>query len=404
VGNSPAASIRAPASEKATLSVILFSRINLNVPVRLTYFFLPAISRGLGLSLYAASTLVSVRSLTGIVAPLFGAQTDRWGGRQVMTLGLGFLVVGAGLTAGLPWYGLVLFAFGLLGLAKSAYDPAMQAYVGRRVPYAQRARALGLVELAWSGALLVMPFCGWLIDQANWRAPFALVAVLGVFSWWLTRRTLAYGPEGAPRQRTAAGRRDDLVALAHNMRHLWRDRQARLALTIGALLIFAQDSLFVVYGAWMEDRFGLTVTQLGLVTLVVGVAEVSAELGVALLSDRLGKRRAVFLSLMLATCGYLLLPQLTGSLLAALAGTAFVILGFEYSIVGLIPIVSGLNGTARGTLMSLNVAAMSVGRMVAAPLGVALYRPGDLTRNGLTSAMVCLVLLGLLSQLHERGH
>jgi predicted MFS family arabinose efflux permease len=154
----------------------------------------------------------------------------------------------------------------------------------------------------------------------------------------------------------------------------------------------------------MEDRFGMTVTALGVVTLVFGVAELVAEVGVALLSDRLGKRRAVFLSVIGAGCGYLLLPQLAGSLVAALAGTAFVILAFEFSIVGLIPIVSGLNASARGTLMSLNVAAVSVGRMIAAPLAVALYRPGDLTRNGPVSAMACLVLLGLLFHLRERSH
>jgi predicted MFS family arabinose efflux permease len=95
---------------------------------------------------------------------------------------------------------------------------------------------------------------------------------------------------------------------------------------------------------------------------------------------------------------------MTGSLVAALAGTAFVILGFEFSIVGLIPIISGLNATERGTLMSLNMSATSVGRMVAAPLAVVLYQPGDITRNGLISAIVCLVLLVLLTQLRERGH
>jgi predicted MFS family arabinose efflux permease len=194
------------------------------------------------------------------------------------------------------------------------------------------------------------------------------------------------------------------LALSRSIRYLWRDPQARLALLISALLVLAQDTMFIVYGAWMEDRFGLTVTALGLVTLVVGVAELNAELGVALLSDRLGKRRALFLSLVLTGCGYLILPQMTANLLVALVGTAFVIFFFEFSIVGLIPIVSGLNATARGTLMSLNVSATSVTRVVAAPLAVALYQSGDLTRNGLFAALVCGVLLGLLTQLRERGH
>jgi DHA1 family inner membrane transport protein len=386
-------------SERAALGVILFARINLNLPVRLTYFFLPAIGRGLGVSLSAAGALVSVRSLTGVVAPLFGALSDRLGGRRVMILGLALLVAGAGLTVGLPWYGMALLGFGVLGLSKSAYDPAMQAFVGQRVPYERRGRVLGLVELAWSGSLLAMPLCGWLIQRVGWRVPFLLVAILGVLGWWLTRQMLPLDSSG----RAGEGERG-LKGPLRVIGHLWRDRDARLALTITALLMLAQDNLMVVYGAWMEDRFGLSVTALGLVTLVFGGAEVLAELGVALLSDRLGKRRAVFLSLAFTGCGYLLLPRLTGSLANALLGTAFVILAFEFSIVGLILIVSGLNATARGTLMSLNVAAASVGRMVAAPLAVALYRPGDLTRNGPVSALMCLLLLGLLALLRERGH
>lgn len=397
--------ISASKSENLTLGVILFSRTSLNIPVRLSYFFLPAITRGLGVSLYAGSTLVSARSLAGVVAPLFGSESDRRGGRQVMSLGLVFLIVGTALVAGLPWYALVLFGFGLLGISKSAYDPAMQSYVGQRVPYERRGRALGLVELAWSGALLAMPLCGWLIGHVSWRAPFALVVVLGGISWWLTRRILTPAPQEMERVQADGRRlRDGLAALSHSIHYLWQDPQARLALIISALLTLAQDSVLVVYGAWIEDSFGLTLTALGLFTLVISLAELTAELGVAFFSDRVGKRRAVFTSVALLGFGYWLLPRLTGSLTVAAVGTAFVVLVFEFSIVGLIPIISGLNATARGTLMSLNVAAISVGRVVAAPLAVALYEPGDLTRNGLVAAMLCLVLLGLLTRLRERGH
>jgi predicted MFS family arabinose efflux permease len=185
---------------------------------------------------------------------------------------------------------------------------------------------------------------------------------------------------------------------------VWDDGQTRLALLATALLMFARDSVIIVYGAWMEDTYGLTVTVLGLVTLVIGGAELMAELAVALFSDRLGKRRAVILGVAGMMVAVLLLPYLTGDLVFALIGSMFFIFAFEFSIVGLIPLVSGLNATARGTLMSLNVAAGSVGRMVGPLVAVVLYRSGDLTRNGLVSAVVCLLVLVLLSRIHERGH
>jgi len=389
-------------SNKAILGVILLARANVNLTLRITYPFLPAISRGLGVSLGAASALVSARSLGGVASPLFGVLSDRLGGRRVMLLGIALAVAGAALTAGLPWYAVALVGFWLMGLAKGAYDPAMQAFVGRRVPYEQRGRALGITELAWSATWLAMPLSGWLIANVSWRAPFVVIVAVGVFSLWLTRRTLS--PDFVEPGQATGQRAGALSALSASLAPLWRDRQAWIALSITALLLMAADVLIIVYGAWMEDAFGLTVTALGVVSLAIGAAEAVAELGAALLSDRLGKRRAVFMGLFFMTGGFLLLPRLTGSLAVALAGTVLLVMAFEFSVVSFIPLVSGMSATARGTLMSLNVMAFSVGRMIAAPLAVALYRPGDLTRNGLLSAVMCLAVMGLLSLLRERGH
>jgi predicted MFS family arabinose efflux permease len=361
--------------------------VNLNLPFRLTNYFLPVISRGLGVSLQAAGLLVSVRALMGVTAPLFGVWSDTVGARKVMSLGLALMVVGAALTAGLPWYGAALCSFAIMGISK------------------RRARAMGLVELSWSFALLAMPLCGWLIDRGNWRTPFILTALVGVVALQLTRRKLPPGPRvtGPGTVEPSGGHRENLARYLGGLRGVWNDRNARLAILITGLLIFAHDGTMIVYGAWMEDHFGLSVTALGLVTLVVGAAELVAELGVIQLSDRLGKRRAVVVSLILTGCGYLLLPRATGSLTQALAATAFLKLSFEFCIVGFMPIVSGLNASARGTVMSFNVVATAVGRMVAAPISILMYTRGDLALNGLISALLCLAVLLLLSRLQEHG-
>jgi predicted MFS family arabinose efflux permease len=127
-------------------------------------------------------------------------------------------------------------------------------------------------------------------------------------------------------------------------------------------------------------------------------------MGVALLSDRMGKRRSALIGLTGTAAAYLLLPRLPHQLPFAVAGIAFLVLSFEFTIVVLIPLVSGMSAKARGTLMALNTATIAVGRIIGPVLAVALYRPGDLSRNSLVAAFITFVLIVLLFQLHERGH
>jgi len=395
----------APTGENTGLTVILIARTALNVPIRLSQFFLPAIGRGLDVSLSAAGTLVSVSSLMGLVAPVFGMVSDRSGGRRVMILGIAMFALGALLTAALPWYGVALVSFGVIGLAKIAFDPAMQVFLGQRVPYERRGRALGLAELAWSVSLLAMPLCGWLMDTVSWRGPFLLLGILGIPIWWLTRRALPPDSPSDAEPLVAGENLGQMISsLLGLMRGVWADGQARLVLAATALIGFAQINVMVVYGAWMEDGFGLTVAGLGLATLVMGAGELAAELAVAFVSDRFGKRRSIFVSVVFTALAYLALPQLTGSLAAALMGSAVMIFFFEFTIVGLIPLVSGMSAEARGTMMSMGRAVGAVSRAIAAPVGVGLYAPGDLGLNGPVSAVACLLLLLVLVRLRERGH
>jgi predicted MFS family arabinose efflux permease len=396
-------------SQSIGLAVILAARVISNIPFRLSTFFLPAIARGLGVTLSAAGALVSTASLMGLVAPLFGAISDRVGGRRVMVFATALFAVGALLVAGLPLYPVAVVAFGLIGLTKMAFDPAMQVFIGQRVPYERRGRVLGLAELAWSLSLLAMPLCGWLIDALSWRVPYLLLGLIGVPVWWLTRRALPGDlPADPPSDPQTWDLRRTLSALLAQVRDVVRDSQSLLALATLALIGFAQINVLVVYGAWMEDRFGLSVSNLGVVTLVIGAAELLAELAVAFIADRLGKRRSVVISVIFTGVAYLILPHLTGSLAAALVGSAVMTFFFEFTIVALLPLVSGMSADARGTVMSLGRAAGATSRAIAAPVGVALYTaapgaPGNIGLNGPASALACLLLLLVLLRLHERG-
>jgi predicted MFS family arabinose efflux permease len=73
-----------------------------------------------------------------------------------------------------------------------------------------------------------------------------------------------------------------------------------------------------------------------------------------------------------------------------------VVLTFEFTIVSMLPLVSELAPDARGTLMAVNVAAMSLGRMVGSLSGPRLWTRWGLQATALASAGVVLVALLIL--------
>jgi DHA1 family inner membrane transport protein len=83
----------------------------------------------------------------------------------------------------LPFYGPIMVALFLAGLGISVYNPAIQAYIGERVPSHRRGMAVGLIETCWAGSSLVgIPLVGLLIDRFVSRAPFFVLGALGLVS------------------------------------------------------------------------------------------------------------------------------------------------------------------------------------------------------------------------------
>ncbi|HID64262.1 MAG TPA: MFS transporter [Anaerolineae bacterium] len=146
----------------------------------------------------------------------------------------------------------------------------------------------------------------------------------------------------------------------------------------------------------MEESFSLSVGALGLASSVIGIAEAVGEGASAGLVDRLGKKTAVLGGLLLNAGAYLLLPLLSGALVSALVGLFVLLLAFEFSIVSSVPLISELAPGARGTLMALNVAALSAGRMAGSLTATPLWLRGGLELNTAVSCGAALAAFALL--------
>jgi predicted MFS family arabinose efflux permease len=369
-----------PTLTNAHLATMVVGRSLGNLPFRITSPFLPAIARSLGVSLASAGVLASVIGGVSILAPLLGRLSDTYGRRRMMQLSLLILGVMAVIAATSTNFNLAILAFAGFGFAKGLYDPAVLAYVGDAVPYAQRGRVMAITELAWSAAWFFgVPLGGLLIERVGIGALWWVVAVAAFAT--VIAIQIVLPPRRAP---SVASQSAEGVKWQDMMRNpkVW----AVGVVSFG--MLFGLDNIFILYGAYMEDRFALGVGTLGLLSVVISIAELLAELGSAGLTDRIGKQRSVILGLVGFGVLVLLLPFAGGTLWLTLLAFAAAICVFEYTIVSFLPLVSEIVPQARATILGIYIGALGVGRIVAPLVGTRLYESsGSLVVSCIISAI-----------------
>ena len=380
----------APRSLRFSLTYLVATRLVLNTAHRFAYPFLPAISRGLGVSLQQGGLLLSARSLAGLATPLVVATVGKdERRRRTLAVGLALFVLGAAVTAAVGVYAGAITGFALFGLAKPLFDISGQAYIADRTPYRRRGRYIALFETTWALALLVgAPAAGWLIAHLGWQAPFWAVAALAL----IALATLPWAvDEDAAREQGAPVAR------------LRFDRSTVLLLTVIFLLMFAAEVSFVVFGAWLEDRFGLSLVALGGAATAVAVAELAGEGASFAFTDRLGPRRSVSIGLVICIAAFAALGPASQSLASGMAALVLAFFGFEFAIVSALPLATEVAPAARTRFLALVVVALSGSRAVAAAIAPPLFSWGGFAANSTASAIAGALALAMLFGVKE-GH
>ena len=387
-------------SLRLQIAAFTATRVVLNTMHRMVYPFLLTFGRGMGVDLAAMTLAVTTRSLVGASGPFLAFVADNHGRKVGMILGLGIFVLGVSLVIVWPSYPAFFLALILTTLGKYVFDPAMQAYLGDRVAYERRGRVLAITELGWSlGFMLGVPLMGLLIARGGWTAPFPVLALLtlaaiGILAWLV--------PRDAPHPGNQNG-------LWGNLRRVLTSPVAVTGLVMCLMLSTANEMINLVFGAWMENSFGLKIAALGAASAVIGFAELGGEALTAGITDRLGKARAVAGGVALNCLAVLALPFLGSSLVGAFIGLFMFYLTFEFAIVSSIPLMTEVFPPARATLMASNQAAHSLGRalgaLVTAPLfalGQASASTPDILPSALASAAFNLIGLLALYKLHAQ--
>ena len=360
------------------LAACIATRLAVDTTTQLFFPFLQTIALGMALDIVVLGRLVSLRSLAGLSAPLFGSAADSYGYRRIMRLSLllsasGMFLLGSGAGIWSVVAGMLVSGAGLTG-----FLPTCQAYISARLPFAQRARGIGVLEYSWAMAGIVgLPLMGFLFGRFNWQLPFLVLGAAMLASWVL----LGFVPEatgGAAREESDADRGREVVPKRVRSRSLtpllsslpplsvrsiaglfdlgpnWR--AAFAIISANALFYFSQVHILIAHGAWLQTEYGLVPETLGLVALAQGAADLCGSVLVSLITDRIGKKRAVQAGMLGSMLVYISLPIINVGLAPVIVVLVLLRFVFEYGIVSAIALISEQAPDRRGKLISLSVA------------------------------------------------
>jgi predicted MFS family arabinose efflux permease len=199
-----------------------------------------------------------------------------------------------------------------------------------------------------------------------------------------------------PRKTKSNARQDSKIDLKAAWQRVLRQRAARGALAFIFLVSVANDSLFVVYGAWMEKSFGLGIVTLGLATSAIGLAELLGETLTATLADRFGLKRSVMTGLTVCIMFYAILPFAGQTVSMAFVSLFLIFVTFEFMMVTSVSLATELLPEARATMMATYMGAAGLGRVVGALIGGPVWLMGGIIATGLASAFISALALGSL--------
>jgi len=342
--------------------------------------------------------LISLRSLIGLIAPIFGTLADKVGHKIIMRLGL--FLSGIGLLFIATGYHISIIILGMIivGIGGSIYIPNLQAYLGMRLPHNQRARMIGIVEYSWALSGIIGVFlAGLLIAASNWQMPLIVLGIglliAGFISATLPRDISHISPSVSDSHLPKQNYWSHICAffdLGNNAKSAWA------AITANGLNFFAMVHIIIIYGGWLEMEYGLEAYQLGTVALIIGLFDWGASIIFSIIGDKFGRKQSVLFGVVGTVISYLLFPFLNLSLKLAVVSLVLIRFCFEFAILSNIILVLEQVPEQQGKILSLNMAGALIGITIAGFTGPWAYLSYGVWGLGPVSLIAALLSLGVL--------
>ncbi len=338
---------------RSNITAVTIARLVANAAYRFAPFFLATIARGFDVPLSTLGFAVFISELSGFASPFAGRLVDRLTHRNSMVLGLIGSALGCTI-AGISTSPL-LFAVGVtvLALTKQSFDLGLGAWIADHVPYTQRGKIVGLTETAWAlGLLIGVSVMGLITAATNWRIGFAFAVLCLLISTYVIYVRVT--------------NHDKIAHESHSSTPQRVTGNAWFVVATMFCIMSSAQNLFVTFGAWLEDEFQFGAARLAVAGFSLGLVELVASVSSSRQTDKWGKERSVAFGAMLIVPAGLLLNFGSHNFIIGIIAVFIYFLGFEFSVVSLLPLATSLVPNSPGTGLGWVLGAGTLGRAVIA--------------------------------------
>ncbi|TCO65505.1 MFS transporter [Actinocrispum wychmicini] len=353
---------------------------------------LPEVSAELHVSVTATGQLLTAFALTYAVAsPLLAAATGRWERRRLLVVAMAVMAVGNALAAIAPNYVTLFIARIVTALGAAVYTPTATTVVTELNPPERRARAIATVFGGLTMALVVgIPLGSLLAEPLGYRGVFALVA--GLIAIAAVSVRLVVPSVAAP---PAVGLRERLRVVA--------DRRVLPLLVVTLLVSIAGVSVYTYLTELLNDVTGVSGWMISLLLFVYGLGGVLGNIAGGRVTDRLGTRGPLIVSLAGCVVTMAVLPfAATG-----VAGAVVILLLWGMSVWSINPPMQhrlvDIAPTTAGLVLAVNAAAIYLGIGLSGVAGGLVIEFSGTRALGPVAAAVAAVALVVLVVATQRS-
>jgi MFS family permease len=351
-----------------------------------------------GIDLGIAGLVLGTNAAVSLIAgPIAGALVDRVGGKRMLGIALGFLLLGIGGYAFVEtaWQGFLAAA--IVGIGNGAFWPSQSSLLSGLSTREQRPTVFAMQRVTMNLGIGIGGLTGGFIAAESFQALFLLDALTfvgyAVILW-------AFVPE--PRKQA------DRAVRAGSYRDVFRHRVFMGLMVVNALFIAAGLAQLEIFPAYAKNEVSIGESGIGQLFFVNTIAVVLLQLPIARLAQ--GHRRMRFMALLgvVWAASWLLMPVsglwLSGAAAFALMAVAVLIFGAGECLHGAVqaPLVADLaDHRLIGRYMAISALSWQVGFTIGPAAGAALLSVSP-TGLWIAAAAVCLTA-GVASLALERA-